>query len=771
MPTASSSFESSISLPPRVVAIRHAVFDAPDETVDSLAVPTNYKLYISDYSPFTPSASGIFGINGDWYIWVQASSVTTYRMILGTWTLVSSITGGGGGGGGGGPISGVTISNCTFEDGIINDSVINTSVLNTPTITAPVVTAGVFTSPVLTTPVITTPAISGGVIDGASIINVPNPTLPGDAANKAYVDGLSAGFVIHEPVVASTTGSNITLAGGAPDEIDDIALSVNDRVLVKDQTNPVQNGIYVVTTLGTGANGTWTRATDADTGNELDSAYVLVSSGTMVGGQSWVVSGTPTIGTDPVNWVQFFALTSVPAGIITGTLTASQIGSVNASVIAGLITASQINTINANQIAGTITASQIGTVNASAITGTITSTQIGSVSATAISGSIIASQIGSVSAATITGVIVSNQLIDQILNTQRLIASDISVVKRLTTLPTLPNSDYPAGSLVLNTTNKTLYQNVAGAWTVVTASSNVVGTLTSNDIASVNANSIVGLIIASQIGSVSASSITGSITSSQIGSVAASAIVGSITSSQIGSVAATAITGSITASQITSVNASAITGTISSSQIGSVSASSITGTISSTQIGSVNANTITLGSLSAINYTVGSGENQTTINSTGLAVGLLKIDGASNQNTIAINGFFPVQLTGGNASAALSLGNIGGTGTVQISGGGSTNHITVVNYGGLGRNGSGRFELSAASTNSISFATNSSERWIIGGSDGHLKAMSASYDIRKVTDDGWSVRLWDGSNSLEFRWDGGLQVRIDGGSVFDVTTT
>ena len=316
----------------------------------------------------------------------------------------------------------------------------------------------------------------------------------------------------------------------------------------------------------------------------------IAAPGSISAGQISSVNASSIIGS-----ISATQIGSVNASSITGTITASQIGAVNASSITGTITSSQIGSVTASSITGTISASQIGSVNASAITGSINSSQISSVTASSITGSITSGQIGSVSAGTITGVIVTSQLTDQILNTQRLIANDISVIRRVTSNPTLPNTNYPSGCIILNTTNKTLYQNSSGTWTAVTSSSNITGTLTSNDIASVNANSITGLIIASQIGSVNATSITGTISSSQIGSVSASTITGTITSSQIASVSAASITGSITASQILSVNSSAITGSITASQISSVNATAITGTITSTQIGSINASTITVG--------------------------------------------------------------------------------------------------------------------------------------------------------------------------------
>lgn len=393
----------------------------------------------------------------------------------------------------------------------------------------------------------------------------------------------------------------------------------------------------------------------------------IAAPGSITAGQIASVNAGTIIGTINANQIN-----SINANQIIGTITAGQIGSINANQIAGTITSSQIGSVTAGSIIGTISSTQIGSVsastiigtlnsgqissvNASAITGSISSTQIGSVAATTITGSITSGQIGSVSASTINGVIVTSQLADQILNTQRLIASDISVVRRLASLPTLPNTSYPNDCLVLNTTNKTLYQNVSGTWTVVTSSSSVTGTLTSNDIASVNANTINGLIIASQIGSVNASAITGSISSTQIGSVNATAITGSITSGQIASVNASAITGSITATQISSVNASAIAGSITSSQISSVNASAITGSITSSQISSVSASSITgsitSSQISSVSATTITGTLTSTqigsINANTITIGLIQND--------QINSINAGKLTAGTITATVSL--------------------------------------------------------------------------------------------------------------------
>ena len=96
--------------------------------------------------------------------------------------------------------------------------------------------------------------------------------------------------------------------------IDSHAVGVGDRVLVKNQTNQIHNGIYVVTTVGNGST-YWrlTRSSDFDnsTGPEASNGdYAFVSQGTTNSGTSWMMNSYGTnvdesiiIGTDAMNWV------------------------------------------------------------------------------------------------------------------------------------------------------------------------------------------------------------------------------------------------------------------------------------------------------------------------------------------------------------------------------------------------------------------------------------------------------------------------------------
>ena len=159
------------------------------------------------------------------------------------------------------------------------------------------------------------------------LTNLAAPVNDTDATNKAYVDSVAQGLDVKASVKASTTG-NITLSG--TQTIDGVALSVGDRVLVRAQTAPAQNGLYLV------ASGSWTRTTDADVFNELVSAFVFVEEGSTLADTGWVCTANAggTLGTTAITWAQFSGAGTYLAG--TGlTLTGGTFSITNTAVTAG----------------------------------------------------------------------------------------------------------------------------------------------------------------------------------------------------------------------------------------------------------------------------------------------------------------------------------------------------------------------------------------------------------------------------------------------------
>lgn len=137
---------------------------------------------------------------------------------------------------------------------------------------------------------------------GFKITSVGAPVSGTDAANKAYVDALLAGLAWKDHVRMATT-ANITLSG--VQTIDGVVGSAGERTLVKDQTLPKENGLYLQ------AAGAWTRTTDADTAIELESAAVFIDEGTVNANNAYVQTADNfTLGTDPVTWVKMFSGTA-----------------------------------------------------------------------------------------------------------------------------------------------------------------------------------------------------------------------------------------------------------------------------------------------------------------------------------------------------------------------------------------------------------------------------------------------------------------------------
>jgi hypothetical protein len=156
---------------------------------------------------------------------------------------------------------------------------------------------------------------------------VATPVSDTDGANKAYVDSVAQGLDTKASCVVATT-ANITLSG--TQTIDGVAVVAGNRVLVKNQTLSENNGIYVADAS------TWTRSSDANTWDELVSAYVFIEEGTSQADTGWVctINSGGTLGTTPITWTQFSGAGTYEAG--TGlTLTGNTFSITNTAVTAG----------------------------------------------------------------------------------------------------------------------------------------------------------------------------------------------------------------------------------------------------------------------------------------------------------------------------------------------------------------------------------------------------------------------------------------------------
>jgi len=198
-----------------------------------------------------------------------------------------------------------------------------------------------------------------------SVTVTQDPTSALQLATKQYVDAVAEGLHIHASCAAATpatlasiTGGTVTYNNGtagvgatltlsaALTVLDGYTLLNGDRVLVKNESAQANNGIYTWATGGT----VLTRATDFDTAAEMASGdFTFVANGTLYANTGWVQTDpVTTVGSSPVNWVQFSGAGTYTAG--TGlTLTGTQFSISNTAVTAGSYgSATQVGTFTVN---------------------------------------------------------------------------------------------------------------------------------------------------------------------------------------------------------------------------------------------------------------------------------------------------------------------------------------------------------------------------------------------------------------------------------------
>ena len=130
-----------------------------------------------------------------------------------------------------------------------------------------------------------------------------------DAVSESIMNAI-AGIDLKESVKAATTGP-VFLTG--EQTVDGVALVAGQRVLVKDQVDASENGIYIV------AAGTWPRSIDTDgtpAAEVSTGLYAFVEEGATNGNSGWILvtQGTITVGTTALTFAKFTGTGGITAG-------------------------------------------------------------------------------------------------------------------------------------------------------------------------------------------------------------------------------------------------------------------------------------------------------------------------------------------------------------------------------------------------------------------------------------------------------------------------
>jgi hypothetical protein len=188
--------------------------------------------------------------------------------------------------------------------------------------------------------------LSSTSLGGSRITDLGDPKADYDAVNKKYVDNVAASLNVHPSVKVATTvnltpvnyvntsnGLYATLVWStglgvittkALSAIDNVDLYIGDRVLIKDQSSTIYNGVYAVSAFNVGADGniTFQRTSDynqSTSGEVAAGDFLFVAEGSVNANRGFVQTSTGTggvisIGSDPITFSQFSGAGQITAG-------------------------------------------------------------------------------------------------------------------------------------------------------------------------------------------------------------------------------------------------------------------------------------------------------------------------------------------------------------------------------------------------------------------------------------------------------------------------
>jgi trimeric autotransporter adhesin len=614
------------------------------------------------------------------------------------------------------------------------------------------------------------------MVSGTISTNAANAT---DITNKTYVDNLfSTGITYHDPVLVESpialnalynqpggagngVGATLTNNGAnAALVVDGVTLSNTARVLVYQQSNAVQNGVYTVTNPGNvSAQWVLTRATDADTygvgdPNKLGQGDAFfVQSGNTGAGETYILNtvGTITFGTTNLTFAQISSaqvysagtglnLTNLAFSISNTAVTAAQYGNdgavgqftVNAQ---GQITNAANVSINASSISvGTLANGRTTAASANGASTIVSRDTNGSFAANVVTATTVNATSGNFTnitgnAVALTAINASNITSGTIANA-RTTASDANGASTIVvrdangafTSGNITASNFIGAGTTITSINASNISSgtIANARTTA-ASSNGASTIVSRDSGgNFSANTVTAAVIGDISGgsNINASNISsGTIANARTTASASNGASTIVLRDAGGAFAAGAITGTSftgNGSALTAINATAITtGTLDNARTTATSANGASTIVVRDANGSFAGNVIT-GTTGTFTNISGNGTSLTAINASNISSGTV----ASARISGSYTGITGVgTLTAGTwnanviANAYTSAATANGASTIVLrgtSGEFSAGAITSVSISGNG------VALTAINASNISSGTVATARLASG---------------------------------------------------------